>query len=155
MSEPIVVSIGPADAGRFMAKVERTGTCWLWKSTKLTNGYGLFWIVGGQGKQLLAHRVSYELFNGPIPTGLVIDHLCRNPGCVNPDHLEAVTHAENCRRGLRGRLRTHCQQGHEFTPENTRIRPSTGHRQCKTCTQERDRARLNGWERARRRKAAA
>lgn len=81
-------------AERFWAKVDKTGTCWLWTGAKLPKGYGR--IHGEvQGKFLLAHRVSYELANGPIPEGLVIDHMCHTPGCVNPDHLRAITRQQN------------------------------------------------------------
>jgi hypothetical protein len=83
----------------------------------------------------LAHRVAYEHWCAPIGSGREIDHLCRNRACVNPNHLEAVSHRENVRRGLRGALTTHCAQGHEYTPENTaRYR---GHRACRACNRER------------------
>lgn len=87
------------------------------------NGYGRFWL---EGKNVLAHRWSYEHHVAEIPEGLVIDHLCRNHGCVNPDHLEPVTISENTIRGIgpqaaseRGKAITHCPQGHEYTKENT------------------------------------
>jgi len=73
--------------------------CWDWKMRKSTAGYGL--LTRG-GRTLQAHRVLYERHVGPIPDGLEIDHLCRNRGCVNPSHLEAVTRSTNLRRGLRG-----------------------------------------------------
>ena len=74
----------------FIAKVEFGGECWEWQAVK-TKGYGIF-----RGNQ--AHRWAYQQWCGQIPEGLVIDHLCKNPGCVNPDHLEAVTQRENLRR---------------------------------------------------------
>jgi hypothetical protein len=84
-----------------------------------------------------AHRVSYELHKGPIPEGLVIDHLCRVRHCVNPDHLRAVTHAVNILAGVgRGALharKTHCVNGHEFTAENTRLCEGGRRRRCRTC----------------------
>lgn len=97
-----------------------------------------------------AHRVAWMREHGPVPVGLEIDHTCNNPGCVNLDHLEAVTHQENVAREIqRGRqynqAKTHCKHGHEFTPENTRVyeRPnrSTPMRQCVTCKVAYDKAR--------------
>lgn len=108
-------------------------------------GYGFIWSKP-HGRSLQAHRVSWEIANGPIPEGLVIDHLCRNPSCVNPEHLEPVTVAENTRRGLApvvGALhqlsKTHCPQGHKYTPENT-YRYGNG-RHCRTCAIEKTQAR--------------
>jgi hypothetical protein len=77
--------------------------CWIWQLALNNHGYPC--VGGSTGRQLrgLAHRLYYERVHGPIPAGLVIDHLCRVPACVNPDHLEAVTQAENCRRGPGGR----------------------------------------------------
>jgi hypothetical protein len=82
---------------RFEAKFERggPGDCWLWTAGKTYNGYGMF---GTAECITTAHRWSYMLYVGPIPDGLVVDHLCRVRNCVNPDHLEPVTHAENARR---------------------------------------------------------
>jgi hypothetical protein len=76
---------------------------------------------------------------GPIPEGLTIDHLCKNPGCVRPDHLEAVTMRENIRRGSWA-SRTHCINGHEYTEENTYRMPS-GYRDCRRCIYLRGRKR--------------
>lgn len=85
---------------------EETG-CWNWNGAMLAttgrNQYGR--LHQGKHKRVLAHRWAYERLRGPIPEGLVIDHLCRNTKCVNPDHLELVTIAENNRRGLLGVLR--------------------------------------------------
>lgn len=106
--------------------------CWEWLGAKQPSGYGkMYWDY----KTLLAHRVVYELVRGPIPEGLQLDHLCRNPSCVNPSHLEAVTARENVLRsdstaGRNGR-KTHCKRGHEFTPANTYIRPRG--RECRAC----------------------
>lgn len=110
------------------------GPCWLWLGAT-TKGYGR--IGTGVGKGVAqAHRVAYELEIGPIPEGLTLDHLCVNPPCVNPAHMEPVTDAENIRRGSgwAGLLfrKTHCKYGHEFTEANT-FREPDGGRSCLTC----------------------
>lgn len=120
---------------RFWPKVSK-GTereCWAWKGAQISKGYGVF--SNGSGSTL-AHRFSYTELRGPIPDELVIDHLCRNPNCVNPWHMEIVTFAENVRRGRAGaknREKTHCKHGHEFTAENTYTYVQSGKRRCKTC----------------------
>lgn len=122
---------------RFMDKVDATGDgCWEWTAAKEDAGYGIFSIARSRTRR--AHRVSYELHVGPIPDGLVIDHLCRNKGCVRPEHLEAVTGAENVRRGLGGILRvpkSHCRHGHEYTEANKRMVNAGGYPSytCRTC----------------------
>ena len=100
--------------------------CWVWNGSRKQD-YGYY-----DGK--IAHRLVYKLIVGDIPEGLELDHLCRNRPCVNPGHLEPVTHAENVRRGAA--LRTHCKQGHEFTAENTYRMPRgprVGARHCRAC----------------------
>lgn len=116
---------------RFWPKVDKDGLdgCWLWTARTL-EGYGLF--AATPTLTVRAHRWSYEQFVGPIPEGLVIDHLCRNPSCVNPDHLEPVTRLENARRGLKGALRTHCKYGHPLDDANT-YHARGNRRVCRTC----------------------
>lgn len=115
---------------KFWAKVDKRGSdeCWEWTASRGPKGYGK---ANYQGEWYSPHRFSYELHVGPIPDGLTIDHLCRNKGCVNPAHLEAVTNLENRRRAAA--LQTHCRKGHEFTPENTARHSVTNARVCREC----------------------
>lgn len=121
---------------RFWQKVDKSAGCWLWTGAQHPAGYGHIKIAG---KVEAAHRVSYEMAHGPIPDGLVIDHLCRVPACVNPDHLEAVTLVENTMRGegymAQQARKTHCKHGHEFTIANTYRWRSA--RICRACARTR------------------
>lgn len=128
-------------ARRFWAKVERTPTCWLWTGANDgRHGYGHVWFGG---RYQAAHRVSYQLEVGSIPEGLVLDHLCRNPPCVRPDHLEAVTPRTNTLRGVGGAAekaqRTHCPAGHPYDTANT-YRDKANRRYCRTCIAARKRS---------------
>lgn len=129
------------DAKRFWGKIQPSDSgCWLWHSSKNRLGYGEFLI---SGKVRSAHRVAYELWLGPIPVGLDIDHLCNVRNCVNPNHLRACTRSENvmaphsnCLPVQRLRM-THCKRGHEFTPENTIRDARNNARACRECGRKR------------------
>jgi len=114
----------------FMARIVRVDGCWLWTGYINPNGYAMF------GRRW-AHRVAYEFFVGPIPEGLELDHLCRVPACVNPAHLEAVTHRENMRRAP-ATNRTVCPGGHPYDESNTHI-TKAGKRHCRACDRDRHR----------------
>lgn len=122
---------------RFWAKVNKTDSCWLWTGAITGAGYGNFWIGGGYEA---AHRVAWRLSGGaPVPRELVLDHLCRNRACVNPEHVEPVTQAINVQRGLcppatraRHLRRTHCIHGHPLFGENVTLR-ADGSRRCRIC----------------------
>lgn len=140
--------------------------CWLWtgalqRGGKYNGGYGKMGSGGGGGKTVLAHRVSYELFVGPIPDGLQLDHTCHKAAhcdlgpacphrrCVNPSHLEPVTGLVNARRAnyskngqataRRQLAKTHCPSGHAYSQQNTHI-DSYGYRHCRECFKLRARA---------------
>lgn len=125
---------------RWAEQVEWTPTCWIWRGAKRqvrpNIWYGNIGLGGSTGRGLYAHRVAYELFHGPIPKGLEIDHVCRNKMCVNPDHLEAVTRSVNIRRAVPYRkprkLEPYCKRGHPRTPETTYLRPN-GQAECLPC----------------------
>lgn len=126
---------------RFWSKVNKGSSCWTWIGGKTATGYGCFYL---NGKLRLAHRVSWEAAYGKIPPRLTIDHLCRNPSCVRPDHLEVVTIRENIRRGngwsARNARKTHCPQGHPLISSNLSI-PDLPGRKCLTCRRDYDRRR--------------
>lgn len=99
---------------RFESKIEIKDGHWMWRGTiNKSGGYGAFWI---RGKSFPAHRVAYTLKHRFIPEGMVLDHVCRVPNCVNPDHLEPVTQQENMWRGVsiqaKNHVKTHCKRGH-------------------------------------------
>ena len=116
---------------RFWSKVNKTGGCWLWTACIRPDGYGAFSL---NAKARLAHRLAYIELVGPIPEGKTLDHLCRVRNCVNPDHLEPVSIAENVQRGINyWRNRTHCSAGHEYTPENTMEGKNGAGLPCRVC----------------------
>jgi hypothetical protein len=136
---------------RFWRKVEKTDSCWLWTAQVTPKGYGRFYV---DGRNRGAHEVAYELFIGPIPPGLEIDHVCHSDSdcvfineecphrrCVNPEHLEAITHAENLarRNGAPGPSpKDYCMRGHPMGGHNlmVRRRSSDGklRRECRACS---------------------
>ena len=119
----------PSLSDRFWSKVAKTDSCWEWQGSKDRKGYGRIHL---KGFPQLAHRVAYELLIGQIPEGLTLDHLCCNPPCVNPAHLEPVTNEENLRRWYSNIPA--CPKGHPYTEANTYRDPKHGHRRCRTCT---------------------
>ncbi|MEV5984695.1 HNH endonuclease signature motif containing protein [Streptomyces sp. NPDC052051] len=125
---------------RLQSKIELApeSGCWCFTGGKIPAGYGM---IGYRQKQVYAHRLSYELFIGPIPEGLEVDHVkdrgCCHRSCINPKHLEAVSRQENIRRssvGQHNAAKTHCPQGHEYSQENT-YNYGNG-RICKKCLRE-------------------
>lgn len=126
------------DEQRFWTRVSKASGCWQWTGFLNHDGYGRAWM---HGKHVMAHRFTYEALVGPIPAGLVIDHLCRNRSCVNPAHLEPVTLGTNLHRGdtitSRNAAKTHCPQGHPYSPENTYTHRVRGDRHCRTCIRHR------------------
>lgn len=119
---------------RLYAKILKTETCWIWTGALNNKGYGVIGAPAPSKALLLAHRVSYDFHVGPIPEGLTLDHLCYTPRCVNPEHLEPVTKAENIKRAAA--RKTHCAKGHLLVLKY-RFRTS---RFCRICKNERRRA---------------
>lgn len=137
---------------RLLDKMEHhPNGCWIW--TGSLQGYERFryGTFALNGKAVRAHRAAYELFVGSIPEGYELDHLCRDPRCVNPEHLEAVTHLENMQRAQMPRgskhpngKKTHCPAGHPYDEENTRFQQNGG-RICRECARIRNRRRYAQW----------
>jgi hypothetical protein len=131
---------------RFWSKVDQDGPvpehrpdlgpCWLWAGTEMARGYPYFKV---NGRMVRAHRFAYKLLVGAIPEGLTLDHLCRVTLCVNPRHLEPVTHRVNILRGdglaAHNAGVTACPKGHAYDERNT-LR-TRGKRQCRACSRER------------------
>lgn len=130
---------------RFWAKVEKLGPddCWEWKAARFLSGYGRF---KAGGRDTVAHLWCYELTVGKVPAGLELDHLCRNRSCVNPSHLEPVTHRENMMRGetitAANARKTHCKNGHPLSGDNLLIRKN-GSRRCRACEKATQKRRRN------------
>jgi hypothetical protein len=122
---------------RFWSKVNKSTECWEWNGKKNWMGYGKFKLDGFEWQ---AHRFAYFEANALVSSEKVIDHLCRNRGCVRPSHLQLVTQRTNVLRGIGfmaiNAQKTHCKRGHEFSPENTylmkRAKGVPG-RRCRKC----------------------
>jgi hypothetical protein len=129
----------PSVVERFWSKVVKSDGCWEW--TACTNtGYGIFALRRNGKRQILAHRFSYELANGPISDGLYICHRCDNPLCIRPDHLFAGTQADNMRDQSEKRMhynqrKSHCMHGHALEGDNL-IQRKNGSRHCRTCNRK-------------------
>ena len=130
---------------RFWEKVDKPNDgdhCWTWTGALSSNGYGSFVVSMEPLVKKSSHAVAYEFLVGQVPSGLVLDHLCRNRRCVNPGHLEPVTQKENTLRGkgpaATNASKTHCIHGHEFTEQNIRWRTTKYglHRRCRACERQ-------------------
>ena len=139
-------ALADADMTLFWQKVDQSGPCWMWLAATDRNGYGLYSPLKSTGAPMgMAHR--YALANAlgrTIPSHLDVDHLCKQPSCVNPEHLELVSHRENLRRA--NAHRTHCAQGHPRTAENW-VERRNGHYYCRACSREVARRRTGYYER--------
>ena len=113
-------------------EIDHSSQCWVWTRSVAHHGYGQ---VSIHGRRQMVHRAMYEFHKGPIPSGMQLDHLCRNHRCVNPEHLEPVTNRENQLRGLKGALKTHCANGHPYTGQNKYVHLENGHvrSRCRIC----------------------
>lgn len=130
------MNLRPHELTRFWSRVEKTHECWNWVGGKTPEGYGQM-SVPSLRRPFMAHRIAYELLIGPIPMGLHLDHLCRNPGCVNPAHLEPVTCKENVLHGVgltaKNARKTHCAKGHSLAEGLFYTRKDKTQRYCKIC----------------------
>jgi len=124
-----IPELTPEDLARFYSKIKKIDNCWIWTSNKSHNGYGLFKIGRVNYR---AHRIALQLSGFILEPKMVTDHLCLNPACVNPDHIEQVTHKENTLRGesfsAKNSKKTHCPKGHKYDKVNSR-----GSRLCSIC----------------------
>jgi hypothetical protein len=140
-AHPTRLTMSEADLARFEAlhAPEPNTGCWLWVGCVDRRGYAKF---AHGGLSLRGHRVAYEHFVAQVPSGLELDHLCRTPACVNPAHLEPVTHRENILRSdappAACARKTHCPKGHAYDAANARL-GRDGHRACRACRRTEER----------------
>lgn len=130
-------------AYHFWSRVDNTGECWLWTGSQ-RDGYGRLLF---QGRFKLAHRVAWELTNGPIPDGLYVCHTCDNPPCVRPAHLFVGSQQDNLNDMVakgRSRRQTHCHNGHPMTDDNIYFRKGKRN-SCRVCAKENAKRRYAAW----------
>ena len=140
---------------RFDRKIEKKSDgCIEYIGALSIGGYGVFSVQvrANLWRNIYAHRFAWESANGTIPSGMYIDHLCRNRKCVNVEHLRVVTPQQNATENntgmaARNKQKTHCKRGHEFTEENTMVLvfPSQSRRQCRMCYEMAQKIRLKSW----------
>jgi len=132
------ITIDPIDRFENLYEENPETACWEWTACKNEDGYGLFF----NGETIVrAHVWGYEYHRDEVPREMELDHLCRSRSCVNPRHLEIVTHKENMFRARDKSRRSHCKKGHEFSPENVYVYNIKGRidridRRCRTCMKE-------------------
>ncbi len=119
---------------RMWFKISIPDACWEWKGSIKKCGYASDISIDGsrgrKGEGYLPHRLMYHWFKHDIPVGMTIDHLCNNPKCVNPDHMEISTHSANVSRAHK---RAYCKRGHPQTPDNRYTSPGSGMSRCRPC----------------------
>lgn len=136
MQQKSIPQLSPEQLDKFWYRVEvhQPSGCWQWRGTIERWGYGQF-SLGKKAGKFRAHRVAYSVLIGPVPDGMQLDHLCRNNGCVNPDHLQVTTGRINTLRGYgtsgMNARKTHCKRGHELSGDN--IYQYGNRRSCKLC----------------------
>lgn len=121
---------------KLLSKIEINALgCWIWTGAVFKKKHGNYSQLKLDGKGCRGHRLSYVEFVGQIPEGTELDHLCRNTLCINPKHLEPVTHTENMRRRI-DLNPSHCPHGHVYVPENVYLN-RRGRKECRTCRRAR------------------